>query len=111
MLQALREVAVNPGETIGRVDSLSYGMLIPWFEPERAQALLGTLEAPVRGALPHRQAALGLTAAVPEPGPGRGRFPWPTLTAQSRVIRRTEASDEALRERCGWLRSVAALGR
>jgi len=84
LVRALREIAVNPGETIGRVEPQSYGMLIPWIEPERARGLLGTLDALVRGALPHRQAALGLSAAVP--GPGRSHFPWPTPTAQPRVM-------------------------
>ena len=86
LVRALREIAVNPGETIGRVAPRSYGMLIPWIEPERAQALLEMLDALVHSALPHPHAALGLSAAVPEPGPGRRDFPWPTPAAPSRAL-------------------------
>ena len=86
LVRALRELATNPGDVVGRTGSQGYGVLVPWLEPEQARGLMGTFDALVRGALPNQLASIGMNAGVPDAGAGKTRFAWPTLTPQTRSI-------------------------
>jgi hypothetical protein len=86
LVRALRELATNPGDVVGRIGSQGYGVLVPWLEPKQARGLMGTFDALVRGALPNQLASIGMNAGVPDAGAGKTRFAWPTLTPQTRSI-------------------------
>ena len=83
LVRALRELAINPGEVVGRVGETGYGVLVPWLEPAQARALMGTFDALVRGALPNQLASIGMNAGVPEAGAGATRFEWPKVMPQT----------------------------
>jgi len=86
LVRALRELAINPGEVLGRVGERGFGVLVPWLEPAQARSLMSTFEALVRGALPEHRGSVGMSAGIPEAGAGATRFAWPTMVAQSPTL-------------------------
>ena len=83
LVRALRELVINPGEVVGHLGAMGYGVLIPWLEPAQAQGLMSTFDALVRGALPNRAASIGMNVGIPAAGAGATRFEFPKMTPQS----------------------------
>jgi hypothetical protein len=86
LVRALRELAINPGEVVGRAGETGYAVLVPWLEPAQARSLVGTFDALVRGALPNQLGSIGMNAGVPDAGAGATRFTWPNVMPQSSAL-------------------------